>query len=50
MLIKQQTLDGIRDGRVTLAFRRWQRPTVRSGGTLLTGGEQLTIADVDRGG
>jgi hypothetical protein len=46
MLLNQRTLDGIRDGRITLAFRRWQRPTVRAGGTLLTGGGQLTIDDV----
>lgn len=46
MLIDRRTLDGIRDGTITLAFRRWQRPTVRAGGTLLTGAGQLTIADV----
>jgi hypothetical protein len=39
-------LDRIRDGSVTLAFRRWRRPTVRSGGTLLTAIGQLRIASV----
>lgn len=29
-------LAGIRDGFVTLAFRRWRRPTVKAGGTLRT--------------
>ena len=36
MLLKQATLELIAAGRVTLAFRRWQRPTVRAGGTLRT--------------
>ena len=34
MLLKHVTLEGIRDGRITLAFRRWKRPTVKAGGTL----------------
>ena len=46
MLFKQAFLDGIQAGRVTLAFRRWQRPTVKAGGTLLTAVGQLSIADV----
>ena len=47
MLLKQRTLQGIADGRVTLAFRRWRRPTVRAGGTLLTSIGQLAIDAVD---
>ncbi|MEP7309230.1 MAG: hypothetical protein ABJA98_27315 [Acidobacteriota bacterium] len=47
MLFRQATLERIRDGAVTLAFRRWQRPTVRAGGTLLTAIGQLTIGQVD---
>src|SRR5262249_5675731 len=35
VLFRQETLDGIRRGSVTLAFRRWLRPSVKSGGTLL---------------
>lgn len=46
MLLRQHVLDGIRAGTITLAFRRWQRPTVRTGGTLLTAAGQLRIGDV----
>ena len=47
MLFRQRFLDGIRDGTITLAFRRWRRPSVRAGGTLLTAVGQLSIASVD---
>jgi hypothetical protein len=47
MLFRQTFLDGIRDGSVTLAFRRWRRPSVRAGGTLLTAVGQLEIVSVD---
>ncbi len=46
MLFTQRFLEGIRVGRITLAFRRWRRPTVRTGGTLLTAVGQLEIAAV----
>ncbi len=46
MLFRQQFLDGIRDGRVTLAFRRWQRPSVLPGSTQLTPVGELTIVNV----
>ena len=46
MLFRQKTLDGIRSGAVTLAFRRWQRPTVRSQGKLLTAVGELHIGKV----
>ena len=36
MLLKMKTLEGIRSGEITLAFRRWKRPTVREGGELTT--------------
>ncbi|MBE7490822.1 MAG: ASCH domain-containing protein [Planctomycetes bacterium] len=36
MLFRQQFLDGIKAGAITRAFRRWRRPTVKAGGTLLT--------------
>jgi nucleotide-binding universal stress UspA family protein len=36
MLFRVGTLEGIASGDVTLAFRRWTRPTVRQGGTLVT--------------
>ena len=47
MLIKQETLKGVADGSITLAFRRWRRPTVRAGGTLLTTAGQVAIDSVD---
>lgn len=48
MLLNSETLDGIRDGRISLAFRRWRRPTVKEGGTLLTAIGQLAIDGVER--
>lgn len=36
MLFKKPILEGIAAGSVTLAFRRWTRPTVKAGGTLKT--------------
>jgi len=47
MLFRQKFLDGIRDGTIALAFRRWRRPSVRSGGTLLTAAGQLRITSVN---
>ena len=47
MIFRQRFLEGIRDGTITLAFRRWRRPSVRSGGTLLTAVGQLEIVSVD---
>jgi hypothetical protein len=46
VLIRRADLEGIRAGTVTLAFRRWRRPSVRSEGTLLTAAGQLRIAAV----
>jgi hypothetical protein len=50
MLIPRDTLDRIALGEITMAFRRWRRPTVRTGGTLLTRAGQLEIASVDKVG
>lgn len=36
MLLKQAILEGIKRGDITLAFRRWQRPTVKAGTGLRT--------------
>ncbi len=36
MLISKPTAEGIRDGVVTLAFRRWDQPRVKVGSTQLT--------------
>ena len=46
MIFRQHALDGIRAGTVTLAFRRWTRPTVKAGGTLLTAVGQLHIGAI----
>lgn len=46
MLIRQDTLERIRDGSVTLQFRRWKRPRVKAGGTLKTSIGVLAIDDV----
>ncbi len=47
MLLKRETLEGIAEGRITLAFRRWKRPTVRAGGELRTSTGVLAIDAVD---
>jgi hypothetical protein len=47
VLFREEFLDGLRDGRVTLAFRRWRRPSVKAGGTLLTPVGLLHIGDVE---
>jgi hypothetical protein len=46
VLFRSQVLEGIRAGTITLAFRRWRRPTVKPGGTLLTAAGQLSIGSV----
>lgn len=48
MLFRKEFLEGIRAGVVTLAFRRWRRPSVRGGGTLLTPVGQLSIKSVEQ--
>jgi hypothetical protein len=48
MLFKRAFLDGIASGEITVAFRRWTRPTVRAGGTLKTAAGVLAIDAVDR--
>ena len=47
MLLKQRVLNGIADGSITLAFRRWKRPTVKAGGSLRTVIGVLAIESVD---
>jgi hypothetical protein len=46
MLFRDKFLKGIRDGTITVAFRCWHRPSVRTGGTLLTAVGQLSISSV----
>jgi hypothetical protein len=36
MLLPNRIAQGVRDGTITLAFRRWEAPRVRAGGTQLT--------------
>lgn len=47
MIIRRHFLDGIQKGTVTLAFRRWRRPSVKAGGTLLTAAGLLHIGDIE---
>ena len=47
MLFRADDLAAIAAGEITLAFRRWKRPTVKSGGTLATRPGLLAIEAVD---
>jgi hypothetical protein len=47
VIIRRHFLDGIQKGTVTLAFRRWRRPSVKAGGTLLTAVGLLHIGDIE---
>ena len=47
MLLQRRILDGIAAGEITLAFRRWRRPTVRAGGRLRTVIGELAIESVE---
>lgn len=46
ILFRKPFLEGIRAGTITVAFRQWDRPSVRAGGTLLTKAGQLEIVSV----
>ncbi|MBN9332214.1 winged helix-turn-helix transcriptional regulator [Devosia sp.] len=47
MLIKIVDLEAIADGRIDTQFRRWRRPTVKAGGTMLTALGILSIDAVE---
>jgi hypothetical protein len=47
MLFDQRFWPGIADGSITLAFRRWKRPTVKAGGRLRSPVGELAIESVD---
>ena len=47
MLFKLATLEAIAEDRVTVAFRRWRRPTVRAGGTLVTAVGVVAIDSIE---
>jgi hypothetical protein len=46
MLFRRADLDAIAAGDITLAFRRWRRPTVKAGGSLRTRAGLLAIESV----
>jgi hypothetical protein len=46
MLLKLALLEDIKAGKVDVIFRRWNRPTVKSGGTLKTKLGVLSIKSV----
>lgn len=47
MIFKVQTLQLIREGKVTLQFRKWTRPSVKKGTLLKTAIGQVEIVSVD---
>lgn len=46
MLLKRELLELIKTGKVDLIFRRWNRPTVKAGGTLKTKVGLLAIKSI----
>jgi len=46
VLFSKRFWDGLADGSITVAFRRWKRPTVKAGGTLRSPGGFLAIDSV----
>lgn len=48
MLIRRSDLERIVSGEITLVFRRWRRPTVKTGGSLTTRAGVLAIGTVER--
>jgi hypothetical protein len=46
MLFKQRHLEGIQAGTISLAFRKWQRHTVKKGSLIKTAVGQLEIIDI----
>lgn len=47
MLFRQDLWPALADGSITVAFRRWRRPTVKAGGNLTTPAGVLAIDHVD---
>jgi hypothetical protein len=47
LLFRRRSLDGIRAGEITLAFRRWDRPRARAGGRQRTVVGELAIDSVE---
>lgn len=47
MLFKERFWAGLRDGSLTVAYRRWKRPSVKAEGTLVSPGGLLAIESVE---
>lgn len=47
VLLRKDVLDGIVAGRIDLVYRRWRKPTVRTGGRLRTRAGELDIVAVE---
>jgi hypothetical protein len=47
MLFERRLREGIHDGRVTLAFRRWRRPQVTAGGRYRTGLDIVVVESLE---
>lgn len=47
VLFRKDVWDGLAAGTITVAFRRWKRPSVKAGGTLRSPGGLLAIDAVD---
>jgi hypothetical protein len=48
VLLKGETLDGIRAGRITLLFRRWKKPRARAGGRSRDARGVVEVLSVER--
>lgn len=46
MLFRRGTLEGIASGQITLAFRRWKRATVKTGGRVHTAAGVVRIGEI----
>ena len=47
MLFPNRMHDGLRDGTITLTFRRWKRPQAKVGGRYRTGGGDLVVESIE---
>jgi hypothetical protein len=47
VLIRRPVLDGIVEGRIDVQFRRWRKPTVKTGGKLRTVVGELSVVSVE---
>lgn len=47
MLLKDETIEKIKSGNITILFRRWKRPGAKAGGTQMTQGGVIGIDSVE---